>query len=70
MITFNINFIQTLNYQNEWTRHATVYIFSNQTIALDPAANVNLTPRVHVRSAPTDAASHKTRRHAILSEYV
>lgn len=40
-----------------------------QTIAVYPAADVNLTHRVRVRRAPKDAASHKTWKHAILSEY-
>lgn len=44
--------------------------FVMQTIALDPAANVNLAPRVHISGAPKGAASHQTRRHAILSGYV
>lgn len=33
-----------------------------QTIAVYPAANVNLTHRVRIRRAPKDAASHKTRK--------
>lgn len=45
-------------------------LFVMQTIAHGPAVNVNLTPRVHIRCAPKDTASHKARRHAILSEYV